>query len=211
MTVAVTTCTPPPTYSIPTCPDDCLGNGNCDNVTIPDTCFDGTLDGLETDVDCGGLDCYPCAVSKICLLNSDCLTSLCQNTPAAGTTGTGNCTGTGCTCAGSGFYATPNSNSTQKCVCFSGFSGNNCGIAPVSDNSSTRIIAATLGAAAVVGIVIAVVILAGICSGGAYAVYNKLSDEGDGAIQTNPLYEAAGNRGINPLHEEGKDCEEPDQ
>jgi len=206
VTVAVTTCTPPPTYQIPTCPDDCLGNGDCDNVTIPDTCFDGMTDGLETDVDCGGPDCYPCAVSKTCLQNSDCLTGLCENVGSSGTSGTGNCTGTGCTCAGSGFYAVPNSNLTQKCVCYAGFSGNNCGIAPAAVSSSTTVIvASTLGAAAVVGIVIAVVILAGVCGGGAYAVYNKLSDDGDAAINSNPLYEAAGNRGINPLHEEGKD------
>jgi len=41
-------------------------------------CTDSLVDGLETDVDCGGLDCAACAVGLACLANSDCVTGLCD-------------------------------------------------------------------------------------------------------------------------------------
>jgi hypothetical protein len=46
----------------------CL-NGACARAT----CTDGIKDGNETDVDCGGVDCVPCATGKACLVNSDCI------------------------------------------------------------------------------------------------------------------------------------------
>jgi hypothetical protein len=42
------------------------------------TCFDNVQNGSETDVDCGGT-CAPCAVGRMCLHASDCLSSLCVN------------------------------------------------------------------------------------------------------------------------------------
>jgi hypothetical protein len=42
------------------------------------SCTDGIEDGAETDVDCGGNACAPCAVGKKCLVDSDCLTSVCS-------------------------------------------------------------------------------------------------------------------------------------
>ncbi len=41
-------------------------------------CFDGVWSGgTETDVDCGGGDCAPCAPGSACAGNSDCTTGLC--------------------------------------------------------------------------------------------------------------------------------------
>lgn len=36
------------------------------------SCYDHVLNGQETDVDCGGSDCKPCLMSKICQEDSDC-------------------------------------------------------------------------------------------------------------------------------------------
>jgi len=45
----------------------CL-NGRC----VPDTCNNGMMDPGETDTDCGGSNCGPCAADKACMVNSDC-------------------------------------------------------------------------------------------------------------------------------------------
>jgi hypothetical protein len=50
------------------------------NTCVPPSCTDGVLDGLETDVDCGGGTCPPCAVGKMCLLDSDCASGACDAT-----------------------------------------------------------------------------------------------------------------------------------
>jgi hypothetical protein len=42
-------------------------------------CSDGTQNGAETDVDCGGGSCPPCAVGQSCALGSDCATSVCAS------------------------------------------------------------------------------------------------------------------------------------
>jgi hypothetical protein len=47
------------------------------------TCGDHIKDGTETDVDCGGSSCPPCADSKTCIGNSDCASGSCN----AGTCG----------------------------------------------------------------------------------------------------------------------------
>ena len=40
----------------------------------PSTCFDGVLDGLETDIDCGGnAGCPRCAVGRACMQTLDCV------------------------------------------------------------------------------------------------------------------------------------------
>jgi hypothetical protein len=41
-------------------------------------CVDGVKNGTETDVDCGGLDCAKCALGKICLVATDCASSVCS-------------------------------------------------------------------------------------------------------------------------------------
>ncbi|CAF4125547.1 unnamed protein product [Adineta steineri] len=42
------------------------------------TCFDGIMDGDETDIDCGG-SCLTCAVGQKCTLTKDCNNVLCTN------------------------------------------------------------------------------------------------------------------------------------
>jgi hypothetical protein len=41
------------------------------------SCADGTKNGSETDIDCGGGKCAPCAVGKTCLSAADCQSGLC--------------------------------------------------------------------------------------------------------------------------------------
>jgi hypothetical protein len=53
---------------------DCISKA-CDAVAlvcIADQCLDHQLDGMESDVDCGGETCARCAVGKKCVVNSDC-------------------------------------------------------------------------------------------------------------------------------------------
>jgi len=45
--------------------------------TSEDLCFDGVLDGEETDVDCGGV-CNPCDAGKQCKYGSDCKSGVCN-------------------------------------------------------------------------------------------------------------------------------------
>jgi len=42
------------------------------------TCFDGTLDGTESDVDCGGDDCPPCRAGYQCHDGADCASGTCS-------------------------------------------------------------------------------------------------------------------------------------
>jgi len=41
-------------------------------------CADGVKNGAETDVDCGGPDCSPCAAGMACLQPRDCRSTLCE-------------------------------------------------------------------------------------------------------------------------------------
>jgi len=45
----------------------------------PGSCTDGVQDGDETDVDCGGPICTPCAESRMCLQARDCMRADCVN------------------------------------------------------------------------------------------------------------------------------------
>jgi hypothetical protein len=66
-------------------PQSACGNGLCEpgedatNCPFDCGCFDGLQDGYETDVDCGGLTCAPCAVDQHCLSPFDCTTGFCDN------------------------------------------------------------------------------------------------------------------------------------
>lgn len=46
---------------------------------VPGQCYDGKIDNLETDVDCGGGQCIACAQDKTCATGSDCWTALCSS------------------------------------------------------------------------------------------------------------------------------------
>src|SRR5512143_1675945 len=51
--------------------------GQCDGIgkCLPPSCIDHTKDGLESDVDCGGALCPPCADYMTCTQNSDCMSN----------------------------------------------------------------------------------------------------------------------------------------
>ena len=53
----------------------CNGSGAC--VAAGGGCADGTQNGNETAIDCGGGTCGACASGKACLVNSDCLSNSC--------------------------------------------------------------------------------------------------------------------------------------
>jgi hypothetical protein len=58
--------------------DDCT-SGYCSNKVCTDHCVSNRRDGDETDVDCGGKECKPCADQSRCLGPSDCQSGICNN------------------------------------------------------------------------------------------------------------------------------------
>ena len=80
----------------PTCADglkckaktDCKSN-DCDTSVTPNvckaaaaTCTDNTMNGLETDVDCGGGTCPTCADMQKCTAATDCQSGVCDGSTA---------------------------------------------------------------------------------------------------------------------------------
>lgn len=66
---------------------DCAANGKvCDDGVTPvacadsgaPTCSDGTKNQDETDVDCGGAKCNKCDVGKVCAVDGDCVSNVCD-------------------------------------------------------------------------------------------------------------------------------------
>lgn len=51
--------------------------GPCGQRPHPQHCLNHTLDPGETDVDCGGTSCLPCAGDEVCLVDEDCATGSC--------------------------------------------------------------------------------------------------------------------------------------
>jgi len=51
----------------------------CYTTTPPVACDNATIDGSETDVDCGGAVCGGCADGKSCVVGADCLSGLCYS------------------------------------------------------------------------------------------------------------------------------------
>jgi hypothetical protein len=47
----------------------------------PPSCLSSTKDGTETDTDCGGSACPPCAANKTCVAGTDCASGLCMGNP----------------------------------------------------------------------------------------------------------------------------------
>jgi hypothetical protein len=57
---------------------DCVGGGACvSRVCTAATCTDNIKDGTESDVDCGGTTCTPCANFRQCATGSDCQNKSC--------------------------------------------------------------------------------------------------------------------------------------
>ena len=48
------------------------------NKCVPGTCKDGSKNGSESDIDCGGSACAPCEVDKACNGPLDCLEAVCD-------------------------------------------------------------------------------------------------------------------------------------
>ena len=69
-----------------TCVDGkaCGNGGDCASTycnsahVCASTCANGTTDALETDVDCGGGECSPCAIGQSCSQDSDCDGNTCD-------------------------------------------------------------------------------------------------------------------------------------
>jgi hypothetical protein len=59
-------------------PGETCFEGNCTSSQPGSTCSDGIKNGAETDVDCGGPDCPPCATGKACQSASDCASGMCS-------------------------------------------------------------------------------------------------------------------------------------
>ena len=63
----------------------CTGDAHCganhfcdvDQLVCVDLCVDGEQDGVETDLDCGGGTCSPCADGLLCNSGSDCQSTNC--------------------------------------------------------------------------------------------------------------------------------------
>jgi hypothetical protein len=59
---------------------DCQGFNKCAVAAgkcVPQTCLDGKKNVVETDIDCGGPDCAPCDVGKVCAGGTDCISGVC--------------------------------------------------------------------------------------------------------------------------------------
>lgn len=53
-------------------------SGVCsNNFCAAPTCNDQVKNGNETDVDCGGGTCPPCASGQMCIQNTDCQSNSC--------------------------------------------------------------------------------------------------------------------------------------
>ncbi|MEM7448381.1 MAG: fibrinogen-like YCDxxxxGGGW domain-containing protein [Myxococcota bacterium] len=91
--------------------DSSLGDGSSTDADAAEdagllTCSNGTLDGSETDTDCGGPECGACLDGQSCLSGSDCASSVCSGglagicTAAACDDGVQNGSETGVDCGG---------------------------------------------------------------------------------------------------------------
>jgi cysteine-rich repeat protein len=73
---------------------ECVDDTTCSNevcdvpshTCVPLECRNAVLDGMETDVDCGGPDCAPCAEDGCCVVFSDCLSGFCDPNGGGGCT-----------------------------------------------------------------------------------------------------------------------------
>ena len=82
--------------------DHCPGSATCNMASKlcegGDDCSSGQLDGMETDVDCGGPECDPCVNGQTCAVFSDCTSGYCDTSGGAGGGGGAAPTGTCSVC-----------------------------------------------------------------------------------------------------------------
>jgi hypothetical protein len=69
-------------FACGTFPDGCNSTITCDSCA--GLCADNAPDGNETDVDCGGPDCPPCAPGLHCLKPADCISGSCSESGGSG-------------------------------------------------------------------------------------------------------------------------------
>lgn len=55
-------------------------DGGAPGTCAQPSCTDGILNGLETDVDCGGAECPECKLGKKCMTPTDCTSNVCNQT-----------------------------------------------------------------------------------------------------------------------------------
>jgi hypothetical protein len=111
-----------------------------------------------------------------------------------------NCTGHGqCVNQTSDPKADPNNstNATLVCICDEGFTGENCGSVPEILNP---IAIGAISAAAIAGIVVAIIAFLALAGGGAYAAAQAMGTGAAAPVVNNPLYRGDGNAGVNPLY-----------
>lgn len=84
------------------CTTACGPTATCDNglCNTPATCFDGFKNEGETDIDCGGPNCPPCASGKTCLQGPDCQSGLCCGAGVCVDSSNSNCGACGNVCSG---------------------------------------------------------------------------------------------------------------
>ena len=76
------TCAPCGAGKMCTVAGDCQ-SGMCDGTMLCagiDPCTNTVLDGMETDVDCGGNICDKCVDNKLCKVDTDCMSGICDMT-----------------------------------------------------------------------------------------------------------------------------------
>jgi hypothetical protein len=199
-------------------PDKCLISkcvaGKC--TTNPVLCNDGvncTTDSCDSSTGCKHvIDPNYCISPDPCYTESCNLTNGCVKTPVA-------CRSTGLRCSQSTCVAyqgcanvsvTCNKTSTASCVYASCKEDKTlaqpcveetlvCGV-PIDDSST--VVAAAVGsasAAVVAGVICAVVVASGVVGGTAVAVYRSGDDTTEGTVANNPLFQASGYSGENPL------------
>lgn len=79
---------------------ECLTEDQCDGTDVchlgqcvPETCNNQQQDGDESDVDCGGTLCAPCANGLDCVQPTDCVSQYCNAGTCEGCTSDGHCAG----------------------------------------------------------------------------------------------------------------------
>jgi hypothetical protein len=92
-------------------------DGSC--TPLPATCRDTVKNGDETDVDCGGPACLPCAIGRACAQNSDC--------PGVMQNGSGMCIAGTCTLVCSAGYADCDRVASNGCEINTTGNLSNCG------------------------------------------------------------------------------------
>jgi hypothetical protein len=81
------------------------------------------------------------------------------------------------------------------CQCTEGYTGVNCG-----ETLSNLAVYAGIGAAAIVGIIVAIAIVVAALGGGGYAIAQGMAAAPIAPAMNNPLYVGAGRSGTNPLN-----------